>query len=191
LNRLALAVIVVPIVIVVAVAGFLAIEGSTPRTTVACIPEQGCNDVTTSQSTCAPSPGEVGNATVTITETAGQWPPCSCALVDSNSNGTLYVSTNAFVGDDVCIAASMSASPTVSFEFIGPAGVFLSTPGCINSAFTAVSCEASWDTAQPDPRGNQIQPGVYELVATGESQSLRANFLLGPGHVVAFVTSTR
>ena len=98
--------------------------------------------------------------------------------MDSNSNGTLYVSTNAVVGDDVCIAASMSKSPIVSFEVIGPTGVFLSTPGCHNSAFTAVSCEAFWDTAQPDPRGNPIQPGDYELIATGDSQSLRANFTL-------------
>ena len=103
---------------------------------------------------------------------------CGFSRVDSNSNGTLYVSTNAVVGDDVCIAASMSKSTIVSFEVIGPTGVFLSTPGCINSAFTAVSCEASWNTARPDPRGNTIQPGDYELIATGDLQSLRANFTL-------------
>jgi hypothetical protein len=144
--------------------------------------------ITEAATTCAPSPGEVGNATVTITQTA-QWPPCSCALVDSNSNGTLYVSTNAVVGDDVCIAASMSASPIVSFKVIGPTGgVFLSTAGCVNSAGTPVSCAASWNTAQLYPGRGQVQPGDYELIATGDSQSLRANFTLGPG--AASMTST-
>jgi len=147
----------------------------------------------TSQSTCTSPPGKAGNATVAITETAGQWPPCSCALVDSNSNGTLYVSTNAVVGDDVCIAASMTESPIVSFEVIGPAGVYLSTPGCMNSAFTAVSCEADWDTAQPDPRGNPIQPGSYELIASdgeGSRAVLEANFTLTSNTAVATTTTT-
>jgi hypothetical protein len=43
---------------------------------------------------------------------------------------------------------------------------------------TGDSCLAFWNTAQPDPRGNPIQPGDYELIATGDSQSLRANFTL-------------
>jgi hypothetical protein len=137
---------------------------------------------TAEATTCAPSPGKAGNATVTITQTAGQWPGCSCALVDSNSNGTLYVSTNAVVGDDVCIAASMSVSPIVSFKVVGPTGgVFLLTPGCVNSAGRAVSCAASWNTAQLSPGGSQVQPGVYELIAIGGLQSLRANFTLGRG----------
>ena len=141
---------------------------------------------TVEATTCAPSPGEAGNASVTITQTVGQWPPCACALVDSNSNGTLYVSTNAVVGDDVCIAASMSASPIVSFKVIGPTGgVFLPTGGCVNSAGTAVSCAASWNTAQLYPGGSQVQPGDYELIATGDLQSLRANFTLS-----GFVTGT-
>jgi hypothetical protein len=76
----------------------------------------------------------------------------------------------------------MSASPIVSFKVIGPTGgVFLLTPGCVNSAGIAVSCTASWNTAQLYPGGGQVQPGDYELVATGDSQSLRANFTLGPG----------
>ena len=134
---------------------------------------------TAEATTCAPSPGESGNANVTITQTAGQWPPCSCALVDSNSNGTLYVSTNAVVGDDVCIAASMSASPIVSFKVLGPTGgVFLPGGGCVNSSGTAVSCATSWNTAQLYPGGSEVQPGDYELIATGDSQSLRANFTL-------------
>ena len=170
------AVFAVIVVCVVAAIGVVSLTQSEATSTSS---NGGIHSATSTEATtCAPPHGESGNATVTITQTAGQWPGCACALVDSNSNGTLYVSTNAVVGDYVCIAASMSKSTIVSFEVIGPTGVFLSTPGCVNSAFTAVSCEAGWDTAKPDPRGNQIQPGVYELIATGDSQSLRANFTL-------------
>jgi len=174
------AVFAVIVVFVVAAIGVVSLTQSEATSTASS--NEGTHPATSTTSTaeaatCAPSPGEAGNAAVTITQTA-QWPPCACALVDSNSNGTLYVSTNAVVGDDVCVAASMSASPTVFFKVIGPTGVFLPTVGCVNSAFTAVSCETFWDTAHPDPRGNQIQPGDYELIATGDSQSLRANFTL-------------
>jgi len=162
------------VVCVVAAIGVVSLTQPEPTSTSS----SGGTKSTIEATTCTPSPGEAGNATATITETA-QWPPCSCALVDSNSNGTLYVSTNAVVGDDVCIAASMSASPIVSFKVIGPTGgVFLLTPGCVNSAGTAVSCAASWNTAQLYPGGGQVHPGDYELIATGDSQSLRANFTL-------------
>jgi len=62
LNKLALAAIVVPIVIGVAVAGFLAIEGSTPRTTVACGPDQVCSATTggNPQSTTSSSNNSTG-----------------------------------------------------------------------------------------------------------------------------------
>lgn len=170
-----IAVFVVIVVCVVAAIGVVSL--TQPEATSTSSSETHSATSTAEATTCAPSAGESGNATVTITRTAGQWPGCACALVDSNANGTLYVSTNAAVGDDVCIAASMSKSTVVSFEVIGPTGVFFSTPGCVNSAFTAVSCEAYWDTAQTYG-GNQIQPGDYELIATGDSQSLRANFTL-------------
>jgi hypothetical protein len=167
-------------VVVVCVVAAIGVVSLTQSGATSASSSEGTHSATSTveATTCAPSPGEAGSATVTITQTAGQWPGCACALVDSNSNGTLYVSTNAVVGDDVCIAASMSKSTVVSFEVVGPTGVFLSTPGCVNSAGTAVSCSDFWDTAQPDPRGNQIQPGDYELIATGDSQSLRANFTL-------------
>jgi hypothetical protein len=167
-------------VIVVCVVAAIGVVSLTQSEAISTSTTEGTHSATSTveATTCAPSPGKVGNATVTITETA-QWPPCSCTLVDSNSNGTLYVSTNAVVGDDVCIAASMSASPIVSFKVIGPTGgVFLPTPGCVNSAGTAVSCATSWNTAQLYPGGGQVQPGDYELVATGDLQSLRANFTL-------------
>jgi hypothetical protein len=174
------AVFAVMVVCVVAAIGVLSLtqSGATPASS-----SEGTHSATSTAeaTTCAPTPGQVGNATVTITQTAGQWSGCACALVDSNSNGTLYVSTNAVVGDDVCIAASMSASPIVSFEVVGPTGTVFSTPGCVNSAGTAVSCATSWNTAQLYPGGSQVQPGNYELIATGDSQSLRANFTLGAG----------
>lgn len=181
------AVFAIVVVCVVAAIGVVSLTQS--EATSASSSETHSATSTVEATTCAPPPGESGNATVTITQTAGQWPGCACALVDSNANGTLYVSTNAVVGDDVCVAASMSKSTVVSFEVIGPTGVFFSTPGCVNSAFTAVSCEAYWDTAQTYG-GNQIQPGDYELIATGDSQSLRANFTLGPGGTSVATSST-
>lgn len=173
------AVFTVLVVCVVAAIGVVSLTQSEEISTASSNEGTLATTSTAEATTCAPSPGESGNANVTITQTAGQWPPCSCALVDSNSNGTLYVSTNAVVGDDVCIAASMSASPIVSFKVLGPTGgVFLPGGGCVNSSGTAVSCATSWNTAQLYPGGSQVQPGDYELIATGDSQSLRANFTL-------------
>jgi hypothetical protein len=168
------------IVIVVCVVAAIGVLSLTQSEATSASSSEGTHSATSTveATTCAPQRGAVGNATVTITYTAGQWPGCACALVDSNSNGTLYVSTNAVVGDDVCIAASMTKSTIVSFEVVGPAGVYLSTPGCVNSAFTAVSCATFWNTAQLYPGGGQVQPGDYELIATGDLQSLRANFTL-------------
>jgi len=167
-------------VIVVCVVAAIGVLSLTQSEATSASSSEGTHSATSTveATTCAPPPGESGNATVTITQTAGQWPGCACALVDSNSNGTLYVSTNAVVGDDVCIAASMSKSTIVSFEVVGPAGVYLSMPGCVNSAFTAVSCATFWNTGQLYPGGGQVQPGDYELIATGDLQSLRANFTL-------------
>jgi hypothetical protein len=150
---------------------------------------------TTEATTCAPSPGGSGNATVTITQTVGQWPGCDCALVASNSQGALYVSTNAKVGDDVCLAASLNGSDIAAFTITNSTGsVVLQTIGCVSSGglgaspSNGISCETDWDTAAPTESGGAIAvgtgpvtTGTYTLAATegqGSPAVLQANFTL-------------
>ena len=142
----------------------------------------------TSRSTCAAPPGSAG--TITVTVTANQpWPPCYCILVDSNSHGSLYVSTSAKVWDDICAAASLNESQSVAFTITNSTGsVVFSTPGCVGGSQApgepppiGVSCMADWNTAKPDSHGNAIKPGTYRLVASdgqGSAAILEANFTL-------------
>lgn len=145
-------------------------------------------------STCSVNPGEAGHATVT--QTVGGWPGCGCMLVASNSDGTLYVTTNAVVGDNVCLAASLYYSDSVGFTITNSTGsVVLETAACVSSggldssSSTGVSCESDWNTAAPGESGGvakvgtgAVTAGIYTLAATGNTGSpviLEANFTLG------------
>jgi hypothetical protein len=98
------------------------------------------------QSTCTVPPSGIGNFTITVT--AGQFPPCGCVLVDSNSNGSLYVSSNAKVGDNVCITASLNHSPQVNLSVENSTGSVVFSGTCITSkpqgahSLTGVTCTA-------------------------------------------------
>ena len=139
----------------------------------------------TSQSSCMVPPSGKSNRTVTIT---AQFPPCGCALADSNSNGWLYVSTSAKVGDNVCISAGLSNSDTVGFSVTNAAGVVVySLSLCTHShapgapSRPGISCTTYWDTTNPDPQGRPIGPGTYLLTASyfrGSATLLAANFTL-------------
>lgn len=158
-----------------------------------------------SSSECAPSPGHTGNSSYTVTETG--WPGCDCALVASNSQGMLYVSTNAKVGDDVCLAASLYDSDTVAFTITNSTGsLVLQTAPCIalgapgTPSPTGDSCETDWNTAAPGESGGVVTVGMgavtagnYSLAAgdgTGSASVLEANFTLGPGTTPESSSST-
>src|SRR5271170_1704317 len=146
------------------------------------------SSLSTSQSTCAASPGQTANSSYTVTVTANE-PGCGCTLVDSNSHGTLCVSTDADVGDNVFLAASLNDSDTVAFTITNSTGsVVFQTIACVGGGefatppSTGVGCGTDWDTAAPDPQGNPIAPGTYTLAATDSQGSpiiLEANFTLG------------
>ena len=108
----------------------------------------------------------------------------------------LYVSTDATVGDLVCLAASLNGSDTVAFTITNSTGsVVLQSLGCVSSGglgaspSTGDSCETDWDTAAPGESGGTITagagpvtPGTYTLVASdgqGSPAVLEANFTLG------------
>jgi hypothetical protein len=180
-------------IIVVSAIGYVAITNPAGPST-AQSPSTGTTQSTltsnSSDSSTQSSVRTINQTTCTgnVTEGLGiTWPSCGCALVDSTSSGSLYVQSNLKVGDDVCIAAAMNGTSSVSFTITNSTGsrmftgVCAATGGMGNQPVTGDSCLALWNTAQPDPRGNPIQPGDYELTAIGDSQSLRANFTLGPG----------
>jgi len=195
IGKIAAAAIVVAMVAIVAGAGaFFGSQGPPERLSAQQIISLGLASSSTSQSysvssttqsTCAIQASESGNST-TITVTNGQFPPCGCTLVDSNSNGSLYVSTNAKVGDIVCITASLDNSSGVSLSVTNSTGsVVFSTGTCIASTTagapppTGISCTAYWDTSKPDPQGNPIESGTYLLIASVSSAVvLEAEFTL-------------
>jgi hypothetical protein len=136
----------------------------------------------TTQSTCSAS-GSGATVTVTVGQSA---PPCGCALVDSNSNGSLYISPSPRVGDNVCIQASLRTSPQVFLKVTDSNGSVVFSDHCAAIGQTSApaptgdTCLSFWNTAKPDPRGNAIRAGTYRLVAGGSSStvSLKANFTL-------------
>lgn len=139
----------------------------------------------TAQSSCTVHASGGGNITVTVT--AGQFPPCGCALVDSNSNGSLYVSTNSKVGDIVCITAALNNSPQVYLSITNSAGGVVFSGSCVASQLPGApspkgdTCAAYWDTSKPDLQGNPIEPGTYHLIASdyeGSPVVLETNFTL-------------
>jgi hypothetical protein len=141
---------------------------------------------TTSESASAIS-SPSASATSTVTLTAGQFPPSGCALVASNSNGSLYASTDAEVGDSVCVAASLNNSSEVYLGIMNSTGGVVFSGSCVATASPGApspkgdTCTAYWNTASTSPQGKSIQPGVYLLVARdyeGVAAALEANFTL-------------
>jgi hypothetical protein len=125
----------------------------------------------TAQSTCS--------AGRTVTVSIGQsGPPCGCELVDSNASGSLYVSPNAKVGDNVCVEASLKNTSEVSLTITNSSGSVVFSAICVATGgagpATGDTCTAFWNTANPDPQGNAITAGTYHLV----SGDLEANFTL-------------
>jgi hypothetical protein len=193
IGRAVIALGAVAIIVVAAVAYFSLTSPGGSTATQTPTPSTGASHSATqsaTQSTCTvPSSGNV-----TVTVTAGQFPPCGCSLVDSNSNGSLYVSTSAKVGDNVCITASLNNSPQVNLSVKNSIGVVLFSGTCVASQPPGASpptgdtCTAYWNTANPDPRGNPIEPGTYLLVASDYQSSpavLEANLTLS-----GFITGT-
>lgn len=181
----AAAVVLVMVAMVIGVGGFFGSQGPPEKLSAQQIISLELASSSTTQSTCAVPAPESGNTT-TITVTAGQFPPCGCTLVDSNSNGSLYVSTNSEVGDDVCMTASLDNASGVSLSVTNSTGsVVFSTGACIASTPpggpppTGISCTAYWDTSKPDPQGNPIESGTYLLIASvGSAVVLEAEFAL-------------
>ena len=173
---------IVMVVIVVGIGGFFGSQGPpvthSPPTTYTASQTSSSASATT-QSTCT-----VGG---TVTESIDQsGPPCGCVLVDSNSNGSLYVSPNPKVGDNVCVEASLNDSAQVSLSITNSTGSVVFSSACVATgqtrapAPTGDTCMVLWNTANPDPQGNAIEPGTYHLVASGSSAAvqLEANFTL-------------
>jgi hypothetical protein len=184
----AAAIVVVMAAMVVGVGGFFGSQGPPERLSAQAIVSlqmasssisQSYSVSSTTQSTC--TNGEAVNGPA-----GSSAPPCGCALVDSNSNGSLYVSPDPKVGDSVCVEASLNDSARVTLSITNSAGglVFSDTcvatqsPGALSP--TGDSCATFWNTGNPDPQGNAIGPGSYHLVASGSSAAvqLEANFTL-------------
>jgi hypothetical protein len=183
IGRIAAAAIVVMMVAIVVGAGaFFGSQGPPEKLSAQQIISMELASSSTTQSTCQILESESGNTT-TVTATAGQFPPCGCTLVDSNSNGSLYVSTTAEVGDVVCITASLDNSSEVYLSVANSTGSVVFSPvACIAGGPSAGdTCTAYWDTAQPSPQGSPIGPGVYRVMASdyqGSPVVLEANFTL-------------
>jgi hypothetical protein len=111
-------------------------------------------------------------------------PPCGCALVVSNSIGSLWASRNPKVGDTVCIMATLNGSTRVSLGITDSAGVVMLSAQCValqrGGPTFGASCMSLWDTARPDPQGNAIEAGTFLLVASGSlgAVPLEANITL-------------
>jgi hypothetical protein len=185
----AVAIVVVMVAIVAGAGAFFGSQGPPERLSAQQIislqlasssVSQSYSVTSATQSTCA--------ADATATETIGSFAPaCGCVLVDSNTNGSLYVSPNPKVGDNVCVEAQFTDSDQAYFRITNSTGSSVFTASCIASQAPATSggassgaCLALWNTANPDPEGNAIEAGAYRLVATGPSttDSLEANFTL-------------
>jgi len=134
----------------------------------------------TTLSTCLPG----GTITGGVDQSS---PPCGCVLVDSNSDGSLYVSPDSKVGDNVCVQATLIASMQVFLTVTDSAGSVAFSVACAATGGTggtgpvsSDTCLALWNTAEPDPQGNTVLAGTYHLVAGGSqgAVALEANFTL-------------
>ncbi len=182
--NLAFVVAALAVVVIVLAAGYFVLMQRAAQTGGTWV---GTSQTNSSESRAASScnipPGGTKNVTITA-----QFPPCDCALVQSNSNGSLFVSTNARVGDNVCLTASLNNSATVYLAVENSAGKLVYSPGMCAATGrpgapppTGDTCTAYWDTTRPDTQGNPIGPGTYHLIASsyeGAPISLQANFTL-------------
>jgi hypothetical protein len=179
------AVVVAAVVAVALVAFAFILNGAAPTEVTS---TQANTQASTASQSCPSIPSPRGKS-ITISAAGGTWPGCDCTLVASNSHGLLYVSTEANVGDLVCLAASLSDSDTVAFTITNSTGsVILQTPFCTHSGgapgrppSTGISCRNSWDTAAPDAHGDAVKAETYHLVASdiqGSPGVLEANFTL-------------
>jgi hypothetical protein len=178
-------VVVVMAAMVVGVGGFFASQGPPEKLSAQQIISSELASSSASQYSSASSTTQTTcSAGATINVTAGSSsPPCGCALVDSNSNGSLYLSPNPKVGDNVCILATLSGSSEVFLKITNSTGSLMFSDQCAASGAgpsNGDTCLSLWNTATPDPHGNAIEPGTYRLVATGSSAAvqLEVNFTL-------------
>ena len=185
----AAAVVVVMIALVVGVGGFFASQGPPEKQSAQQIISSELAASSTSQYPAVSSTAQsTCTAGATVTETIGpSAPPCGCALVDSNSIGSLYASPNPKVGDDVCLGAYFSDSDQAQMSITNSAGSLVFSASCAASQAPATTgspadelCLAFWNTSNPDPQGNAIGAGAYRLFVTGSSadDSLEANLTL-------------
>jgi len=185
----AAAVVVVMIALVVGVGGFFASQGPPEKQSAQQIISSELAASSTSQHSSVSSNAQsTCTAGATVTETTGPpAPPCGCALVDSNSIGSLYASPILKVGENVCLEAYFSDSEQAQISITNSTGSLVFSASCAASQAPATtgnpaneSCLAFWNTSNPDPQGNAIGAGAYRLFATGSSadDSLEANLTL-------------
>jgi hypothetical protein len=182
-------VVIVMIAVVVGVGGFFASQGPPEKQSAEQIIASELAASATSQRTSVSSTAQsTCTAGSTATETIGpSAPPCGCALVDSNSSGSLYASPNPKVGDEVCLEAYFGDSDQAQITITNSTGGLVFSASCPASQAPATtgnpaneSCLAFWNTSNPDPQGNAVGAGAYRLTATGSSagDSLEANLTL-------------
>jgi hypothetical protein len=185
----ATAVVIVMVAMMVGVGGFFASQSPPERLSAQQIISLQLASSSVSQTQSVSSSAQsTCPAGATFAETIGSSAPaCGCALVDSNSNGSLYVSPDPKVGDDVCVQAYFSDSGQAHFSITNSTGSLVFSASCVAGQAPGTSggpadesCLAFWNTANPDPQGDAIGAGSYRLVATGASaaDSLGANFTL-------------
>ena len=100
-----------------------------------------------------------------------------------SASGSLWISPNPRVGDNVCIQASNNYSQEVDITISNSIGRTVFSQSCVGTGGTGgaatggVTCLLFWNTALPDAQGNSVVPGTYLLAA---SNCLRANFTVSP-----------
>jgi len=155
---------------------------SSIQTTIASSQNSTGASQSTTQSTCSAG----GTVTVTV---GSSGPPCGCEPVESNANGTLYVSPNANVGDNVCVEAFLKGAGGVFLSIANSSGSVVFSSECVvvgggfggGGPSPGDSCTTFWDTSRPDPQGMAIVSETYVLsasVSPSSSISLEANFTL-------------
>ena len=182
----AVAIVLVMVAMVVGVGGFFASQGPPEKQSAQQIISSELAASSTTQFSSVSSTTEstcTAGATVTVA-VGSSAPPCGCALLDSNSNGTLYVSPNPTVGDNVCIQATVRGSAEVFLTVTNSTGSLVFSDQCAATEGAGPSsgdtCLSLWNTANPDPQGNAIEPGTYHLAASGASSTveLQGDFTL-------------
>jgi hypothetical protein len=174
----------VAVLVIIAVAGGYWAYASVPRPNPGGTMNPGTTSISTGTLTSPPSSSVSSSSTDTPqSSSCGS----NVTLEDSNSNGSLYVSSNAEVGDSMCMTASLNDSPQVHLSIINSSGNVMFSGSCVATPPpgapppTGDTCTAYWDTASPDPQGNPIEPGAYRLTVSdfeGSPEVLETNFTL-------------